>query len=198
MKQNTFTLPTFGDFQIYNVLAGAAVCRELGFFPTEDELKKLNFDKTPHRGQIVRFGDLTVVDDCYNANPVSMIAGLKSFKRYVKDAGEKYARTIVVLGDMLELGSGEIAYHQSVGKILPELDFDLICTVGKLADDIGTAAVDAGIDGSKVHHFADAKAVGEFMIGNALRGDVAYLKASRGIALDKIFDLLKEKAAKKN
>ncbi len=198
IKRSTFTIPTFGDFQIYNVLAGAAVCRELGFFPTEDELNGLNFDKTPHRGQIVHFGDLTVVDDSYNANPVSMMAGLKSFKRYVKDAGDKYARTIVVLGDMLELGSGEVDFHRKVGKILPELDFDLICTVGRLAQHIGTASIEAGIAKSEVHHFADAKAVGEFMTGNALRGDVAYLKASRGIALDKIFDLLEERAAKKS
>jgi UDP-N-acetylmuramoyl-tripeptide--D-alanyl-D-alanine ligase len=127
-----------------------------------------------------------------------MEAGLKSFRRYVKDAGGVYTRTIAVLGDMLELGPEEVEYHRSVGGMLPELKIDLVCTVGRLAEHIGTAAVEAGLEKNKVHHFADAKAVGEFMIGNTLRGDIAYLKASRAIALEKMFEVLKERAAKKN
>lgn len=198
LQQSNFVIPAFGDYQIYNVLAGAAVCRELGFFPTEEELNNLNFNRALHRGQIRHFGDVTVIDDCYNANPVSMSSGLRSFRRYVDDAGGVYNRSIVVLGDMLELGPGEVEYHRVIGKIIPELKFDLVCTVGKLSAHIGTAAVAAGFDNARVHHFTDADAAGEFMTGNSLRGDIAYLKASRGIALEKIFDVLKERAAQQN
>lgn len=198
LAKSTFVIPAFGDYQIYNVLAGTAVCRMLGFSPTEKELNGLNFNRTPHRGQIRRFEELTVIDDCYNANPVSMTAGLNSFRRYIDDARGAHNRTIVVLGDMLELGSAEIIYHRDIGRIIPELKFDLVCTVGKLAAHIGQAAVDAGYNKSNVHHFVDAREAGEFLMGNALKGDVAYLKASRGIALEKIFDVLKERAAQQN
>lgn len=198
LMQRTFVIPAFGDYQIYNVLAGAAVCQALGFFPTEEELNGLDFNRTPHRGQIRKFDDLTVIDDCYNANPVSMTSGLKSFRRYVNDAHGLYKRTIVILGDMLELGPGELDFHRDIGRMLPELKIDVVCTVGKLASQIGKAAIGAGLDESRVHHFTDAREAGEFMTGNVLTGDIVYLKASRGIALEKIFDVMKERAAQQN
>ncbi len=188
----------FGDHQVYNLLAAYAVCRVLGMDIRPDELNDLNFDFAPYRGEIENIDGLTLIADCYNANPVSMKSGLESFARYIKTPTMKGRRSIVVIGDMLELGEKSVEFHRRIGELLVQLNFDNILTVGPLSVDIYQAAIDKGLNRTKIKHFGNTENAGEALMADIKRGDIVYIKASRGIGLEKIIILLKGTAFKQN
>lgn len=187
----------FGDHQAYNILAGYAVCKTLGLDITADDLNHIEYRPAPYRGEIEIINDLVIIADCYNANPVSMRSGLRSFRSYLDRLPHK-KRGVVVVGDMLELGPEEIKYHEEVGRLLAELDFDLNIIVGERARTICDTAFTSGADKDKFRPCADTKAAGEPLIGGILRGDAVYLKASRGIGLEELITLMKGSAFRQN
>jgi UDP-N-acetylmuramoyl-tripeptide--D-alanyl-D-alanine ligase len=112
-------------------------------------------------------GDGLLLNDCYNANPVSMRAALEHL---VQRAGAR--RTIAVLGEMAELGDGAPAYHREIGALLRELEITDVIAVGPLARDYG---------GAWVATAAEASA----LVRERLRpGDVVLVKGSRSVGLE--------------
>jgi UDP-N-acetylmuramoyl-tripeptide--D-alanyl-D-alanine ligase len=112
-------------------------------------------------------GDGLLLNDCYNANPVSMRAALEHL---VQRAGAK--RAIAVLGEMAELGDGAPAYHREIGALLRKLGISDVIAVGPLARDYG---------GTWVATAADASS----LLGERLRpGDVVLVKGSRSVGLE--------------
>jgi len=188
----------FGRYQAYNVLAGYAVCKTLGLDIRPEELNDIKYNFAPYRGEIENIGSLTVIADCYNANPVSISSGLQSFKEYLKNAAAKNRRSVAVIGDMLELGERSAEFHREIGRLLALLDFDYTLTVGPLSTDTYEAALAAGLDKTKIKHCEDTGGAGEVLLNDILRGDIVYLKASRGIALEKLIILLKGTAFRQN
>ena len=99
------------------------------------------------RGQrIALANDVVVVNDCYNANPMSMRAALDDL------AASAPGRRVAVLGDMLELGPGETGFHQDLGALATTLGLDVLVTVGPLAARIGDT-----FEGGPQHNVADAR-----------------------------------------
>ncbi|MEW5924408.1 MAG: UDP-N-acetylmuramoyl-tripeptide--D-alanyl-D-alanine ligase [Candidatus Zixiibacteriota bacterium] len=188
----------FGQYQIYNLLAGYTVCRTLGLDIKPDELNNVDYRFATYRGEIENIEGLTIIADCYNANPASMTSGLKSFKEYMGNASTRHRRSVAVIGDMLELGEKSTAYHQDIGRFLAELDFDYVLTVGPLSKNIYETAVAAGLSKKKIKHSENTNDAGEVLVNDILRGDIVYLKASRGIALEKLITLLKGAAFRQN
>ncbi len=188
----------FGVHQAYNVLAGYATAKTLGLDIIPDELNEIDFATESYRGEIEHFDGLTVVADCYNANPVSMKSGLKSFHKYFERNRKENSRGIAVVGDMLELGQDSAKFHEEIGALLAELNFDLNIAVGPLSEEIFNGAIKAGLDSEKIMHFADVAVAGNRLIENIKRGDIVYLKASRGIGLEKLITLLKGSAFRQN
>ncbi|MCP4705075.1 MAG: UDP-N-acetylmuramoyl-tripeptide--D-alanyl-D-alanine ligase [candidate division Zixibacteria bacterium] len=194
----TIEIKLFGEHQMYNVLAAYTVCKELGLNIEPNELENSQYSFSMYRGEIEQISGLTVIADCYNANPTSMESGLRSFKKYI-DLPELAARpSIVIVGDMLELGDNSMMYHRKIGKLIAEFKFDNVITVGSLSSDLFDAAKEAGLKDSNINYFADVNAAGEFLTGNLPRGGVIYLKASRGIGLEKLITLLKGSAFRDN
>ncbi|MFH2035158.1 MAG: UDP-N-acetylmuramoyl-tripeptide--D-alanyl-D-alanine ligase [Candidatus Zixiibacteriota bacterium] len=194
----TVQLPIFGDYQIYNLLAGYAVAKTIGLNPDSNQLSEIKYDFAPHRGQIENHDGLTIIADCYNANPVSMASGLKSFKQYVAGRRDFTGRAVVVIGDMLELGKNSTEHHRQIGELLASLNFDLAVVVGKESSKIFKAALGSGLDKNKISHFENTGIAAEAIIENIKRGDIIYFKASRGIALEKIITLIKGSAFRQN
>ncbi len=119
-------------------------------------------------------GGVTVIDDCYNANPISMRAALDDLMATVG------ARRVAVLGDMLELGPEERRYHVSLGEQAAAAGVDVLVAVGRLA-----AAVAEGFAG-ECHALSDAQQASEVVTGLLTPGDVVLVKGSRGVGLERV------------
>ncbi len=89
-------------------------------------------------------------------------------------------------------------YHRQIGELLAELKFENVITVGPLSSEIFEAAKKNGLKDKSINHFTDVSEAGDFLIGNLPRGGVIYLKASRGIGLEKIITLLRGSAFREN
>jgi UDP-N-acetylmuramoyl-tripeptide--D-alanyl-D-alanine ligase len=135
------------------------------------------------RFELVPTTDLLLIDDSYNANPDSMLAGLRS----LQTAFGKYAK-ILVLGDMLELGTDSVREHKTVGEYCAKLDPTLLVGVGQQAQYLVEGACQAGLPPSRCRHFADVEAVLEQWPELQNRGDLLYLKASNSLNFQKIVD----------
>jgi len=188
----------FGEHQAYNILAAYATCRVLGLDVTPDELENLQYGLSSYRGEIEEISGLTVIADCYNANPSSMASGLHSFRHFLDLPGMENRPGIVIVGDMLELGEKSIMYHRQIGKLLAELKFRNVIAVGPLSNEIFESAKMNGLKDSDINCFSDVASAGDFLTGNLPRGGVIYLKASRSIRLEKLITLLKGSAFRDN
>jgi UDP-N-acetylmuramoyl-tripeptide--D-alanyl-D-alanine ligase len=118
-------------------------------------------------------GDGLLLNDCYNANPVSMRAALLHLAE--RGAGH---RRVAVLGEMAELGSGAPAYHAEVGAFLAELGIEHVIAVGVLARAYG---------GDWVETAADAAAK---LRADLRPGDVVLVKGSRSVGLEAVAENL--------
>jgi UDP-N-acetylmuramoyl-tripeptide--D-alanyl-D-alanine ligase len=129
---------------------------------------------------------ITIIDDCYNANPMSMRTALDDLAATA--AQSEGARRVAVLGDMLELGPDEREYHVQIGARAAEVDVDLLVTVGPLA-----AAMSQVFDG-EIQSVADAAEAAALLPELVAAGDVVLVKASRGVGLELVCQALAESA----
>jgi UDP-N-acetylmuramoyl-tripeptide--D-alanyl-D-alanine ligase len=156
-----------------NLLAAVAAARAVGVTPNG----RVELALTAGRGQrYVTPNRVTVIDDCYNANPISMRAALDDLKA-TADASDS-ARRVAVLGDMLELGPQERAFHTQLGEQAAAAGVDVLVTVGPLAASIAERF------GGETHSVADAGEAAAVVPELLAPGDVVLVKASRGVGLE--------------
>ena len=182
IEHNRFNLPLAGKHQVYNLLAAYAIVRTFGYSFFEIVTEKINLATAPMRGQMKKVSGFTIITDYYNANPESMKAGLEAFFN-IPDEN----RRVLILGDMLELGKKESAYHQEIGEFISDRKFDLLVTVGKLAKEI---AKNCNQQAGSIVQYADKNEATSDILNHLKPNDFIYMKASRGIGLEKIFDVL--------
>jgi UDP-N-acetylmuramoyl-tripeptide--D-alanyl-D-alanine ligase len=156
-----------------NLLPAVAAASAVGVIPSG----RVALELSPGRGQRVSLsGGATLIDDCYNANPMSMRAALEDLADTAARAG--HARPVAVLGDMLELGHRERDYHAELGDEVARAGVDLLITVGPLAE-----AIAERFDG-ELHSVPDAAAAAR-LVPELLRSrDVVLIKGSRGVGLE--------------
>lgn len=198
IERHLIKVPLFGEHQAYNLLAGYAVSRVLGIDISPADLERIDYRFAPYRGEIESINGVTIIADCYNANPVSMKSGLHSFHHYMSHPTLEKRRSVVIVGDMLELGEKSAQYHTEIGRLLGTLKFDLALAVGEQSREIVSGAIEAGLNKENAIHFENTEQAGDFLIDNVRRGDIVYLKASRGIGLEKLITLLKGSAFRQN
>lgn len=171
-------LPASGRHMVLDSLAAAAAGHVLGL--SIDKIKKgiESYVTISGRMSRINYRGAVIIDDCYNASPTSMTASLNVL---AKAEGRK----IALLGDMLELGERSDELHENVGRAAAELKIDLLITVGSSAKRIAEAARAAGLE--NVYNVSNAEAAD--LIKRELReGDTLLVKASRGMALEKIIE----------
>jgi UDP-N-acetylmuramoyl-tripeptide--D-alanyl-D-alanine ligase len=155
-----------------NALAALAAARAIGVEPTG----RLEVALSELRGQRVELpGGVTVVNDCYNANPMSMRAALDDLA--ASEVGPP-TRRVAVLGDMLELGPDERRFHEEIGAHARAAGVDLLVTVGPRAAAMGPAF------GGEVHAVATADEALALLPGLLSHGDTVLVKGSRGVGLE--------------
>jgi UDP-N-acetylmuramoyl-tripeptide--D-alanyl-D-alanine ligase len=163
-----------------NALAALAAARALGAEPQG----RLEVELSPLRGQRIELpGAVLVIDDCYNANPMSMRAALDDL------SASASGRRVAVLGDMLELGPGEGAFHAEIGAYAAAHGVDVLVTVGPLAARMGDEF------GGEQHAVADAAAAAALARKLLRPGDSVLVKGSRGVGLEVVAQTLQAAAA---
>jgi UDP-N-acetylmuramoyl-tripeptide--D-alanyl-D-alanine ligase len=178
-----FKLSVPGMHNVYNALAAIAV-GELFKIPKGLIAEALSEVRAyDMRMQIYEENGITVISDCYNANPHSMKMSLQTLANMPCKS-----RRIAVLGDMKELGSQSAEYHREIGSMLPELSVDYLVAIGKDAMEYCKGAEKAGLKSSKIKYFENKEsAVG--MLKSLLReNDTILVKASRSMKLEEIVD----------
>jgi UDP-N-acetylmuramoyl-tripeptide--D-alanyl-D-alanine ligase len=172
-------LHLLGTHNIYNALAAAAVALEQGLSPSEVVAALASLAPTDKRGQVVKLGNITIVNDCYNSNP-------KALEAMVDALAEMPAkRRIVVAGEMLELGPAGEDIHRRTGKHIAGKRIDALLGVRGQAQQMVEAARGAGI---RAEFVATPEEAGEWLSREARDGDVVLLKASRGVKLERALE----------
>jgi len=164
-------------WQRRNAAAALAICEAVG--ASVPAGASVTVELSPMRGQESPLaGGGTLIEDCYNANPVAMEAALA-------DLASRTGRRVAVLGDMLELGPDETRYHRETGAAAAASGIDLLVAVGGRA-----AAYVEGAGALASLHYPTVEEAVEDLPGRLEPGDTVLLKASRGMALERIGDRL--------
>ena len=167
-----------GDHMIYNALAGVAVGYALGM--NNDEIARGIEKLVPIAGRnnLIEAKHYTIIDDCYNANPVSMKAAIDLLSM-------ANTRKVAILGDMFELGSNEKALHEEVGTYAAYKKIDCIICVGNLCRHMydGVKAVESD---SRAYYFEDRDIMLEHLGEILHTGDTVLVKASHGMHFEEV------------
>ncbi len=164
-------LPYSEPYNLLNTLAAVGAAQALGVKP--NGAVEVAFSSL--RGEIVELaGGVTVVNDCYNANPMSMRAALKHL------AETPAQRRIAVLGTMAELGGASHVFHREIGEEASALGIDVLITVGREALDYSY-----GYDGES-YSAPTPEEAGALLAEIALPGDRVLVKGSRSAGLERV------------
>jgi UDP-N-acetylmuramoyl-tripeptide--D-alanyl-D-alanine ligase len=178
-----FSFPGQASFLAQNAGLAIAMARSLGLAWEEipGKWEDVGFASGRFRETILPNG-VRVIDDSYNANPVSFESALVAF-RALPGTGKK----IVVFADMLELGAGEERFHAQLGEKIAMSGADLALAYGKRAR-ASIEALESAKTGCVARHFKDSPEV-LVALKEALRpGDLVLFKGSRGMHVEKVLD----------
>jgi UDP-N-acetylmuramoyl-tripeptide--D-alanyl-D-alanine ligase len=167
--------PSFSeDYLVRNLLAAVA-CAQLVGAPADGELA-VRFSAL--RGEVMEvLGGVTLINDCYNANPVSMRAALDNLAR-------SSGRRIAVLGGMAELGDQSTDFHHEIAQHAARVGVDMLIPVGDLAGAYGDDYSGA------IEHVVSPSAAAHVVRRIAEPGDTVLVKGSRSVGLEKVAEVL--------
>jgi len=167
----------FGDYNIHNVLA--AITAGLYFSVKKENIIQAISQYMPqnNRSQLIKTGSNTVVMDAYNANPSSMKAAINSFHKM--NAPEK----MLIIGDMLELGADATKEHLNIIELVVSLNFKDVFLVGEIFNALKQNTYKA---------FQSTGHLNAYLCNNMPQNKTILLKASRGIKLEHVLDILKD------
>ena len=161
-----------GDFNLYNILCAAAVGKVFQISSNDISQSLASYTPSNHRSQLIKTANNTIIADCYNANPTSTLAALKSL------CAMKNEHKMAILGDMLELGETEHVEHQKIVDYMHENNLKGIL-VGALFNNTKT----------NFPKFIDTEELVNIIDKMNLTNHVILLKGSRGIKLEQIINL---------
>jgi UDP-N-acetylmuramoyl-tripeptide--D-alanyl-D-alanine ligase len=178
------TLPLLGEHNVLNALAAVAVGLERGLKPSEAVGALAGLAPADKRGEVLRLGNITVINDCYNCNPKALNAMVDAL------ASMTAKRRIAVVGAMLELGPTEEELHRQAGRHVAEKKIDVLLGVSGPAQAMVEAAGQAGM---RAEFVSTPEAAGEWLAREARDGDAILMKASRGVKLEKALEMWKSR-----
>lgn len=146
-------IPILGEHHVYNALNAVAVADYLGFSPLDIQAG-LNFKKPPRRLTIYNLrDDITVIDDTVHSHPQGVRAAIDVLTNIAKK------RKVAIIGQMRELGVLREEEYRKVGEYIYEEGIDEFITYGFRTDEMSNAAIEMGMDPSRVHHFINKDAL---------------------------------------
>lgn len=168
-------VPVSGIHFVYNALSAIAVGKKLNI--SMENIKKgiADFELTKNRMEVIKKDEITIVNDCYNANYDSMKAAIETISRM------EGKRKIAVLGDMLELGEFSAELHNKVGEEVTKNNIDVLITVGEESKNIAKSAKSCGMYPQNIHVFDKNEDAINYINEIIQNGDVILIKASNAM-----------------
>lgn len=192
-------LNTISYCNVYNGLAAIAVSHVVFGLSLEkviDILKDFKFpslrmelieipliDRATSNEESVR-----IINDCYNANPQSMQEALVAVGKM-----NSYTNKIAILGEMLELGEKAPEFHYQIGKICADCGFDMLITVGDLAQYMAHGAEDEGMPRENIFVSVNNVEASDRLLRILRPGDIVLIKGSRGMKMEEIVERLRKR-----
>lgn len=172
-------IPAYGKHMVYAALEGAAIGLKLGLSDEEIAAGIAAYETVGRRANISDTGFITLVDDCYNANPDSVMCGIDSLS-------QSSGRRVCILGDMLEMGENRKALHAQIGEYAAANGVSLLLCVGELSKNTCMAAEDI----ISLHFETNEELIKE-LPKLIKKGDTVLVKASNSMRFDEISEALK-------
>lgn len=176
-------LHLLGVHNVYDALAAIAAARVLGVDSRKIQRAFADFHPIGQRQTLLTIDGISVMDDSYNANPLSMEMAFGSLKQL--PARHYY----LVLGDMGELGEREAALHQETGKKAAAMGFDGLITVGPLSRHLASGAKEGGM--TSVYSYDTCEEAADKLASLAREGDAVLVKGSHYMHMEKVPMLLR-------
>jgi UDP-N-acetylmuramoyl-tripeptide--D-alanyl-D-alanine ligase len=176
-----FRTPLAGEHNLHNLLLAIAVARGFGVSWPAIGQALGRFALPAMRWERREIHEVTVINDAYNANPVSMRAAIRTFAELAL-TGRKW----LVLGDMLELGQTGIAEHIELGRLVGGQSWAGLVTVGMLGGHIAEGALAGGMPDGQVQQCQTADEAADWLRERVRPGDGILVKASRGRRLEEV------------
>lgn len=176
-------LPAVGTHNVHNALAAIAVAWNLGLSTEEITAGLKKYKPAGMRMLLKKVKGVSVIEDCYNASPLSMNAALDTLTLFE-------GRKIAVLADMLELGEHSVRLHREIGVKVARSGVSALVTYGECAEHIAAAARENGM--ARVMAFHSHDDVRSFLRGYLRADDVLLVKGSRGMQLEKVLSAVEE------
>jgi len=174
-----------GRHNVANALAAAATGIALGIGLGAIQAGLSRYRPSAMRSEVRRRHGVTLLNDCYNANPASVRAAL-AWMAELKGTGRSFA----VLGDMLELGSEAENAHREIGRELARTGTDYALTTGALGAAIACGALESGMPEDHVVTARAPETLAARLRGLVRKGDVVLLKGSRGTRMERLLEAL--------
>lgn len=178
-EEYDINIPAVGKHNVHNALFGIACGIELGMRPKEIVEGIQTYVSEKMRLNIIEKDGIKFIDDCYNASPDSMKAGLQVLRSLAKQ------RATAVLGNMFELGDMASEAHCAVGQLCAELNIDFTAIIGENAQDLARGIGDE----TRYAIFDSHEEIVDYLKVNLSLGDVVFIKGSRGMKMERILEL---------
>ena len=177
-------IPSYGQHMVYAALEGAAVGFAMGMKADEIAAGIAQYKTVGRRGAVSDTGYIFLIDDCYNSNPDSLKCAIDSLMLMP-------GRHVCVLADMLEQGEDSARIHYDAGEYALAKDVELLAAYGPMSRETCRAMGGRGV------HFETKQALAEALPELIMKGDAVLVKASLGMHLEDISELLKTLSERK-
>jgi len=175
-KTHRITTNLFGTYNLENIKAAIAIAMFLGVELNDIATAVSEYVPANNRSQIMVTENNTLICDSYNANPVSMRMAIESF------AAINAENKVCILGDMLELGDKSEEEHRKIHKVLSDNNLRNVMLAGPVFHKVSA--------GFRFKTFTSAARLKEYLKTKPLKGSHILIKGSRGMALEKIYEVL--------
>ena len=178
------SVPLSGIGNLHNAIAAWAVCREFGISASQFDEAVKTLPPLSMRMDVKEIGAVTIIDDCYNANPASMRNAVEFLMSL---AGEQKKRSVFVCGDMAELGESSGQLHAELGEVIAKAHIDIVLVTGRQAKNVAAAIKNIRGD-AEVYTFCDTKELCEKIINFVHADDIILIKGSRSGRLEAVVE----------
>ena len=188
-------LPLPGPGNVKNALAAFAICRQFGITAKDFAEGVKTLSAVPMRTELLKIGSVTIINDCYNANPASMKNALDILANF-GNSRKQNGRLVFICGDMAELGEQSEALHTQLGEYAAKAGVDVLLAVGKFAETVAKAATKKAKNQIEIKCFEDTTSVCNNLEKFVKDSDIILVKGSRASKLETVTEKLKQLFAK--
>lgn len=187
VEDREYHLPTLQPHWLDSALITIALCREFGCSTEMIQQGLDQFAPLPGRGNQIPTYFGRIIDETYNANPVSVISALRNFTHH-----HPQWLKIAVLGDLQDLGEHSIVFHRQVGREVARARLDFLLTLGPLAGEIARAAHHGGMPLCRIASFEQIQDLLMLLELWLEAPALVLVKGSRGMQMERIVEALQQ------